>query len=59
MPMFAEAMKKKMATYAKYPPRKPQSEAYSGPVTLTDYFKFEALREQIKKGVTIPVHTGN
>ena len=59
MPMFAEAMKKKMATYAKYPPRKPQSEAYSGPVTLSDYFKFKAIREEIKKGHTMPVHTGN
>jgi arylsulfatase len=52
-------MKKKMATYKKYPPRKPQSEAYSGPVTLSDYFKFKAIREEIKKGHTMPVHTGN
>ena len=61
MPMFGEAMKKKMATYAKYPVRKPQSESYSGPVTLSDYFKFKAIREKIKEegGVTMPMHTGN
>ncbi len=60
MPLFSVAMEKKMATYVKYPPRKPQSESYAGPVTLSDYFKFKEIREKIKKeGITIAPHTGN
>ncbi|PMC11708.1 arylsulfatase, partial [Klebsiella aerogenes] len=32
---FNEAITKLMKTYVEYPPRKPQSEAYSGPITLS------------------------
>jgi arylsulfatase len=49
-----------MKTYADYPPRKPQSDVYNGPVLLSDYFRFDEIREQLKKeGITIPMHTGN
>jgi arylsulfatase A-like enzyme len=48
-PVMAEQIKNLMMTYLKYPPRKLQSEAYSGPITITNYEKFEWLREQLKK----------
>ena len=34
LPTFGQAMTEKIKGYAKYPPRKPQSDAYSGPTTL-------------------------
>ena len=49
-----------MKTYIKYPPRKLQSEAYSGPITLSSYEKFEWVRAQLQKeGIKIPLPTGN
>ena len=49
-----------MKTYVQYPPRKLQSESYSGPVTLTNYQRLEWVREQLKKeGVNIALPTGN
>ena len=33
----AQEVKKMMATYAQYPPRKVQSYGYTGPITLSDY----------------------
>jgi arylsulfatase len=38
-----------METFVQYPPRKLQSDGYTGPITITDYQKFEWLREQVKK----------
>jgi arylsulfatase len=49
-----------MKTYVKYPPRKMQSESYSGPITLSQYQRFEHVREALKKdGINIPLPTGN
>ena len=49
-----------MKTYVKYPPRKLQSEGYTGPITLSDYEKFQHVREQLaKEGVNLPMPTGN
>jgi len=49
-----------MKTYAKYPPRKIQSETYSGPITLTQYERFQHLREQVaKQGYQIGMAVGN
>jgi arylsulfatase len=48
-PVMGEQLKNLMLTYVKYPPRKLQSEGYSGPITITNYQKFEWLREQLKK----------
>ena len=60
MVTITEAIKKLMKTYAEYPPRKLQSESYSGPLTLSDYEKFQWVRESLKKeGVTIGMPTGN
>lgn len=54
------AVKELMKTYIKYPPRKLQSEVYTGPITLSNYEKFEWVRKQLEKdGVNIPLPTGN
>jgi arylsulfatase len=53
-------IKKLMATYVKYPPRKMQGEGYNGPITLSNYERLGWLREQLKKeGVSLPLPTGN
>jgi arylsulfatase A-like enzyme len=57
---IAEAIKALMKTYAQYPPRKLQSEGYTGPVTLSNYEKFQWIREQLgKEGISLPLPTGN
>ncbi len=49
-----------MKTNVQYPPRKLQSESYSGPITLTQYQRFKWVREELEKdGVSIPLPTGN
>jgi len=43
-----------------YPPRKLQSEVYTGPITLTQYERFQNIREMLKKeGIALPLPTGN
>ena len=44
-----EAITNLMKTYLKYPPRKLQSEAYSGPITISQYERFAHVRESRKK----------
>jgi arylsulfatase A-like enzyme len=57
---MSAAIKDLMKTYVKYPPRKQQSEAYSGPITLQQYEKFQFLREQLEKeGFSLTLPTGN
>jgi arylsulfatase A-like enzyme len=57
---ISEAIKALMKTYVQYPPRKMQSEGYTGPITLSNYEKFQWVREQLgKEGVNIPLPTGN
>jgi arylsulfatase A-like enzyme len=57
---IAEAIKGLMATYVTHPPRKLQSEGYTGPITLSNYERFQWIREQLQKeGVKIPLPTGN
>jgi arylsulfatase len=54
------AIKDLMKTYVKYPPRKLQSESYSGPITLSQYERFQNIREMLQKeGVSIPMPSGN
>jgi arylsulfatase A-like enzyme len=49
-----------MKTYVQYPPRKLQSEGYTGPITISNYQKFQWLREQLaKEGFNIHLPTGN
>jgi len=50
-----EAIEKLMQTYVKYPPRKIQSEVYTGPITITQYEKVAHVREQLgKSGINMP-----
>ena len=57
---ISQAIKDLMKTYMQYPPRKPQSAAYTGPITLSSYEKFAWIREQLgKEGISIPLPTGN
>ena len=52
--------KELMQTYVKYPPRKMQGEGYAGPLTLTQYERFQFLRDQLQKeGFTMTLPTGN
>jgi hypothetical protein len=58
--VVSEAIKTLMKTYVQYPPRKRQSESYAGPITLSNYEKFQWVRDQLQKeGVGIPMPTGN
>jgi arylsulfatase len=57
--VMGEEMNKLMKTYVQYPPRKLQSYGYTGPITLSNYERFEWIREQLKKeGINIPLPTG-
>jgi len=57
---FNEAVEDLMKTYVKYPPRKLQSEVYTGPITISKYQRFKWVREQLEKeGITLPMPTGN
>jgi len=55
-----EEMRKLVKTYIDYRPRKLQSEGYSGPITLTQYQRFQYVRDMLKnEGISIPLPTGN
>ncbi|WP_417748505.1 arylsulfatase [Rosistilla oblonga] len=55
-----ESIKELMKTYVKYPPRKLQSEVYTGPITLPQYQRFQHVRESLEKeGFSLPLPTGN
>lgn len=58
--VMGEELQKIMATYVKYPPRKMQSVGYTGPITLSNYERFQWVRDQLAKdGVTLTLPTGN
>tara|TARA_R110002072_G_scaffold213_2_gene1453 strand:- start:2286 stop:3914 length:1629 start_codon:yes stop_codon:yes gene_type:complete len=55
-----EEVKKLMKTYLAYPPRKLQSEVYTGPITITDYQRFKNVREALARdGINLALPTGN
>jgi arylsulfatase A-like enzyme len=55
-----EAVENLMKTYVKYPPRKLQSETYTGPITISRYQKFKFVQDQLKKdGFHLGLPTGN
>jgi arylsulfatase A-like enzyme len=57
---FNEDIKTLMQTYIKYPPRKAQSETYTGPITISGYQRFQWVREKLQQeGFDIPMPTGN
>jgi arylsulfatase A-like enzyme len=58
--VMEQELKRIMATYVKYPPRKVQGYGYTGPITLSNYEKFNSVREALEKqGISIPMPTGN
>ena len=60
MVTISESIKNLMKTYVQYPPRKLQSESYTGPLTLSEYERFQNVREQLaKQGFTLGMPTGN
>jgi arylsulfatase A-like enzyme len=55
-----QAVKDLMATYVKYPPRKLQSEVYTGPITLPEYERFQNVREMLQRqGIGLALPNGN
>jgi arylsulfatase A-like enzyme len=59
-PVMVEEVNKLMQTYVRYPPRKLQSLGYTGPITISNYQKFQWIRDQLaKEGVNLPLPTGN
>jgi arylsulfatase len=49
-----------MKSYVQYPPRKLQSETYTGPITISRYQKFQYLRDELAKdGFEIGLPAGN
>ena len=60
MVMINDAVAPLMKTYIDYPPRKMQSEGYTGPLTLSAYERFQYMRESLAKdGFTLSLHSGN
>lgn len=57
---FNAEIAKLMKTYVDYPPRKIQSEVYTGPITIQQYERVQNVREHLKKeGFSIPLPSGN
>ena len=57
---ITEQLKGLMKTYVQYPPRKMQSMVYTGPITISNYEKFQWVREQLaKEGLSLPMPSGN
>ncbi|MBW9115485.1 arylsulfatase [Rhizobium cauense] len=58
--VMGEELKKIMATYVQYPPRKLQSMGYTGPITISNYQRFQWVRDELaKEGVNITLPSGN
>jgi len=57
---FNAAIKDLMKSYVEYPARKLQSEVYTGPIAISEFQRFQFIRENLQKeGVHIPLPTGN
>ncbi|TVM36849.1 arylsulfatase [Oceanidesulfovibrio marinus] len=57
---FNQAVSELMKTYVKDPPRKLQSEVYTGPVTISQYQRLQYVRERLQnEGIHIPLPSGN
>ena len=55
-----EEVRKLVKTYIEYPPRKLQSEVYTGPITLSQYERLQNVRKRLEQeGINIPLPTGN
>jgi len=59
-PIMGQEIERVMKTFVQYPPRKMQSETYTGPITISSFQKFAWLREQLKKdGLKLSLPSGN
>jgi arylsulfatase A-like enzyme len=57
---ISDAIRELMKTYVQYPPRKLQSEAYTGPITISQYERLQSVRQMLAtEGISIPLPTGN
>jgi len=57
---MGQELEKVMKTFVDYPPRKLQSVGYTGPITISNYQKFEWVRDQLAKdGFELSLPTGN
>ncbi|MEI6200712.1 MAG: arylsulfatase [Enhydrobacter sp.] len=55
-PVMSEELKNVVMSYVKYPPRKQQSLGYDGPITLSQYERFQTVRDMLsKEGVNIQI----
>jgi arylsulfatase len=60
LPVANDVIRKKMKTYVNYPPRKLQSEVYTGPITISRYQQFKWIQEELAKdGFQIGLPSGN
>jgi len=60
LPVINDQVTELMKSYVKYPPRKLQSETYTGPITLSQYQRFKYIQEALAKdGFQIGMPTGN
>jgi len=58
--VMGQELEKVMKTFLDYPPRKLQSVGYTGPITISNYQKFEWVRNQLAKdGFELSLPTGN
>jgi len=56
---FNQAVQDLMKTYVDHPPRPLQSEVYTGPITLSQYFRFQNVREMLQRqGISIGLGGG-
>ena len=47
-PVMGQQLEGLMKTYMKYPPRKLQSDGYTGPINISTYQKVEELKQQLQ-----------
>ncbi|MCA8879516.1 MAG: arylsulfatase [Rhodobacteraceae bacterium] len=60
LPVANDYIAKIMKTYVKYPPRKLQSDVYTGPITITQFQRFQHIRDELAKdGFSIGLPSGN
>jgi arylsulfatase A-like enzyme len=60
LPVINNEIRDLMKTYIEYPPRPLQGEGYSGPITLTQYQRFNYVRDALgKQGFSIGMPSGN
>lgn len=47
-PVMGQELEKVMKSFVPYPPRKLQSDGYTGPITISGYERFENIKKQLK-----------